>query len=130
VCAAGIAVLDEIENKNLISESERKGQILHRKLNELQKEFPQLISAIYGKGLVAAVVFDKNYANDVSSLVSRIVEKCYQKGLLVVHTGRESIKIGPPLTIPEDALLEGIEVLRESINDSSDISYKLSPENL
>ena len=26
-----------------------------------------------------------------------------QKGLLVVHTGRESIKIGPPLTITENA---------------------------
>ena len=38
-----------------------------------------------------------------------------QKGLLVVHTGRESIKIGPPLTITEDALMEGIGVLNESI---------------
>ena len=38
-----------------------------------------------------------------------------QKGLLVVHTGRESIKIGPPLTITDDALLEGINVLKESI---------------
>jgi 4-aminobutyrate aminotransferase-like enzyme len=38
-----------------------------------------------------------------------------QKGLLVVHTGRESIKIGPPLTISRDALKEGVEVLRESI---------------
>jgi 4-aminobutyrate aminotransferase-like enzyme len=38
-----------------------------------------------------------------------------QKGLLVVHTGRESIKIGPPLTISDDALEEGIGVIRESI---------------
>jgi 4-aminobutyrate aminotransferase-like enzyme len=38
-----------------------------------------------------------------------------QKGLLVVHTGRESIKIGPPLTITDEALLEGVDVLGESI---------------
>jgi 4-aminobutyrate aminotransferase and related aminotransferases len=38
-----------------------------------------------------------------------------QKGLLVVHTGRESIKLGPPLTISDEALLEGLEVLEESI---------------
>ncbi len=37
-----------------------------------------------------------------------------QKGLLVVHTGRESIKIGPPLVISDDALREGIEVLTEA----------------
>ena len=40
-----------------------------------------------------------------------------QKGLLVVHTGRESIKIGPPLTITIAALKEGIKVLRESISE-------------
>jgi len=38
-----------------------------------------------------------------------------QKGLLVVHTGRESIKMGPPLTITDAALLEGIEVLGQCI---------------
>ncbi len=42
-----------------------------------------------------------------------------QKGLLVVHTGRESIKIGPPLTIPDDALLEGINVLAEAIDETT-----------
>ena len=48
---------------------------------------------------------------------SRVAERCMQKGLLVVHTGRESIKIGPPLTISDDALIEGIAVLRESIEE-------------
>ena len=40
-----------------------------------------------------------------------------QKGLLVVHTGRESIKIGPPLIINIEALKEGLDVLDESINE-------------
>ena len=47
-----------------------------------------------------------------------ICEKAFQKGLLVVHTGRESIKLAPPLTINEDALLEGIDVLKECIQDA------------
>ena len=41
-----------------------------------------------------------------------------QKGLLVVHTGRESIKLGPPLTITNDALIEGINVLSDVILDN------------
>ena len=36
-------------------------------------------------------------------------------GLLVVHTRRESIKIGPPLTISTKALIEGVNVLEKSI---------------
>jgi 4-aminobutyrate aminotransferase-like enzyme len=37
--------------------------------------------------------------------------------MLVVHTGRESIKIAPPLTIKDDALIEGLSVLEEAIRE-------------
>ena len=40
-----------------------------------------------------------------------------QKGLLVIHTGRESIKLAPPLTISDEALIEGVSVLDESISE-------------
>jgi 4-aminobutyrate aminotransferase-like enzyme len=43
--------------------------------------------------------------------------KCLKKGLLVVYTGRESIKIGPPLTISKNALIEGLDILEESISE-------------
>jgi 4-aminobutyrate aminotransferase-like enzyme len=100
-CAAGLAVIEEIELLDLVSETERKGQILMDELCHIGEP--------YGKGLIASLIFkDAEFA-------SRVAERCYQKGLLVVHTGRESIKIGPPLTIPDDALLEGVEVLCEAI---------------
>jgi len=38
--------------------------------------------------------------------------------LLLVHTGRESIKIAPPLCINEAALLEGLQVLEDTIADA------------
>jgi 4-aminobutyrate aminotransferase-like enzyme len=118
MCAAGLGVLDEIETKNLVKESERKGQILHSKLREIKSEFPKVISGIYGEGLIASILFHVG-ENKVASFqnVSIVAEKCMQKGLLVVHTGRESIKIGPPLTIPDDALIEGITIISESIQE-------------
>jgi 4-aminobutyrate aminotransferase-like enzyme len=116
MCAAGLGVLDEIENKNLVKESERKGRILKSRLKKLEAEFPKVISGIYGEGLIASILFHikDNRAASFQN-VSIVAEKCMQKGLLVVHTGRESIKIGPPLTIPDDALIEGIEIIKESI---------------
>ena len=42
-----------------------------------------------------------------------------QNGLLVVYTGRESIKIGPPLVISKKAIKEGLEVLEEQITKVS-----------
>lgn len=114
----GIAVLEEIESKNLVKESERKGRLLHSKLNDLLTEFPTDVNLINGKGLIAAVIFKDKYKNEPEKFkISKIAEKCFQKGLLVVHTGRESIKIGPPLTITDDAIIEGVEVLHEAMRD-------------
>jgi 4-aminobutyrate aminotransferase-like enzyme len=118
VCAAGLAVIEELEQRDLVGEAARKGKLLFKGLTALQQCFPDRISAIFGKGLIAAVLFrtPESGAPD-GSFTSRVAERCMQKGLLVVHTGRESIKIGPPLTIADGALVEGINVLGEAISE-------------
>jgi 4-aminobutyrate aminotransferase-like enzyme len=116
VCAAGLAVLAEIEERKLVSETARKGDLLFDSLLELQARFPDRIARLMGRGLIAAVLFkDPLTGKPAGPFTSRVAERCMQKGLLVVHTGRESIKIGPPLTITDDALLEGVHVLGEAI---------------
>ena len=42
----------------------------------------------------------------------------YAKGFISGTYWRESIKLGPPLTIPEDALIEGVNIIEESIHKS------------
>jgi 4-aminobutyrate aminotransferase-like enzyme len=116
VCAAGLAVIEELEERNLIVEAARKGELLFEALHKLQARFPDRISNLLGKGLIAAVLFKHPKTGEADGpFTSAVAELCMQKGLLVVHTGRESIKIGPPLTITDEALLEGITVLGESI---------------
>ena len=106
-------------NVSQIKGTERKGRILFDKLNKLKDEYPDRISWVLGKGLLAALLFKKPDSQEPDSLLPSIIsEKAMQKGLLVVHTGRESIKLGPPLTITDEALKEGIDVLEESINEA------------
>ena len=38
-CAVGLAVIEEIESRNLIEESDRKGQILKNKLNHFSERY-------------------------------------------------------------------------------------------
>ena len=84
-------------------------------LNQLKENSNGRISHILGEGLISAILFKDPETGDADGLTaSKIAEKCYEKGLLVVHTGRESIKLGPPLTITDDALLEGLSVISES----------------
>lgn len=116
VCAAGLAVLEELESCDLISEAERKGKLFRDALEALQKRFPERLSWILGNGMIYALLFsDPETGLADGAFTSKVAERCMQKGVLVVHTGRESIKLGPPLTITDEALLEGIAVIGESI---------------
>ena len=118
VCAAGLAVLEELDKRNLVGEAERKGQLFFKSLEKIKSKYSHNISHVLGKGLIAAILFKDPSNDDPDGLTaSKISEKCMQKGLLVVHTGRESIKLGPPLTISDEAMLEGLEVLEESIEE-------------
>ena len=93
-----------------------KKKILEEKLKSLQNTFPKIIYDVCGKGLVFAIHFKDPLTNSLDiELVDKIIEKCLHKGLLLVRTGSGTIKIGPPLIIPDDALIEGIEIIHESI---------------
>lgn len=117
-CSVGLANLEELEEKKLIFESERKGIILHNRLNEIKKKHKDRITHILGKGLLAAVLFTNPKIKEPDTeFATKVCERAMQKGLLLVYTGRESIKIGPPLTISDDALIEGIDVIEESIKE-------------
>ena len=70
--------------------------------------------------MIAAILFKNTKTGLPESIIpSKISEKLMQKGLLVVHTGRESIKIGPPLNITDEALLEGLVIIEETIGEYS-----------
>jgi 4-aminobutyrate aminotransferase-like enzyme len=114
-CYAGLAVLEEINKKKLLQNTKYKEKILFTKLNQIKDKFPKEILYVLGKGLIAALIFNLRSKNNVKKILKSIVEECLKNGLLVVYTGRESIKIGPPLTITKEALIEGINVLDKAI---------------
>ena len=110
-CVAGLANLEYLEKFNLVQESSRKGRMLSVRLNEMQIRFPDKIEYVFGIGLVAGIVFNNVEVADL------VCNSAMKQGLLLVHTGRESVKIGPPLTIVDEALLEGLDVLEEVIGE-------------
>lgn len=113
-CAIGKANLEEICDNGLLENSLNLGGYLHSSLAKLCAKFPEYILGHFGRGLLAAIVFKEA---EHSSLCDSICEKAFQKGLLLVHTGRESIKLAPPLSIQKEAIDEGIKVLDEVLTD-------------
>ena len=117
-CVAGLENMKALIEDGLIDKAEKLGNIFHQKLNDLKNKYPNCIRYIFGKGMVAALIFIDSDGKPLSKICDRVSELAFQRGLLVVHTGRESIKLAPPLSISKEALLEGIGVLDSCIGDS------------
>ena len=119
-CAAGLANLQEIVDRDLVREAARKGELLLRALRELQRKHSHRIGQVTGTGMLAALILRDPVTGAPDGLTASLIcERALHKGLLLVHTGRESIKLGPPLTIPEEALQEGVQVLDEALTEIS-----------
>jgi len=117
--AAALANLEIVLGENLAERAARVGAVLQRRMAEIMKRFPSRIGAHHGKGLVAALHMVKgNSLEPDSDLAWNAIRCAVESGLLFfspVGFGGANIKICPPLTITEEAVLEGAEVLEESI---------------
>lgn len=105
-CVAALAVLETIEKKKLIEKTAKRSEWFGKLLRE---SLPS--NKIYGKGMIWAI-----YTGD-PAVTQKVIKKCAQKGLLLVSTHGEAIKIGPPLTIPDKAIVEGVSIIKESFEE-------------
>jgi len=115
-CAAGLAVIDEIERLNLIEKSNQDGVMLEMGLQRLVDQFPGTLHSTHGKGLIRSLIFRDSDKANASRLANLVAEDAFKNGLLLVHTGRESIKLGSPLTIPTSAIKEALDVLKQGLS--------------
>jgi len=119
-CAAGLGNLEAFEEGNLVAEAKRKEQIMLTELKRWKKRFPSRVGRILGKGLLFGVfVTEENSAELDYNLTNRIVERAMEKGVFSICTGRGTIKLGPPLVIPDEALVEGLRVYEECFEELS-----------
>jgi len=115
-CAAGLAVLEAIEEEGLQDNARQVGAYLKSGLKELQKQHV-LIGDVRGMGLFLGVelVKDRETLEPATGEASHVIEKMKDLGVLVSTDGpfRNVIKIKPPLVFNQsnaDRLLEALDL--------------------
>lgn len=86
-CAAGIAVLDILEQENLVQNAEETGNYLMEKLAEISSEIQ-----IRGKGLMIGLEF----VNPVSELRKKLL---FEHKIFTGVSGQNMIRLLPPLSL-------------------------------
>jgi 4-aminobutyrate aminotransferase-like enzyme len=119
--AAAIANLKILLGENLAARAARMERVLMPLLAEVQKRHSSRLGCLNGKGLVAGIQVVKSgtkIPDPETALAINIV--CMRKGVLMfapVGVAGECLKIAPPLTIAEDALVESAQAFGEAVDE-------------
>ena len=102
VCAAANAVLDTIEEDNLLDNVNEVGNYFIEELKKLDKE---IIADVRGKGLMVGLELTKPGAE--------YVDKLREKGFLINCTADKVLRFVPPLIITKEDIDEFVKALDE-----------------
>ncbi len=101
-CAAGIASLRALTEDGLIENSEKMGKIFREGLEKL-KEKHSIIREIRGKGLMIGV--------EMKFEIRDILMNLIKEGVLMLYSGRNILRILPPLVISENDITKVLQSL-------------------
>ena len=101
-CAAGLAALTTITEDGLIENSKKMGEIFREGLEKL-KEKHTMIREIRGKGLMIGIEMKFEVKDILMSLI--------EEGVLMLYSGRNILRILPPLVIEEEDVTKVLHAL-------------------
>lgn len=125
-CAAGLAMLDEIERDDLTGNAARMGEVLAARLRGLMQKYP-VIGDVRGKGLLLAfeLMADRQtkapLPKDLNAF-QRLVDIAYRNGLIIYSRrtrgglSGDHFLVCPPMIVTEDQIDEIVGLLDLSLS--------------
>ncbi len=110
-CAGALQNLENLE-EFIDADDYQVMRCFQNRLIMLLDTFP-IIKKVNGKGFLSAIIFEDKETAD------KLCIKAMEKGLILVNTGRESVKLGPPITIFTETMNEGMDILYQCLEEIS-----------
>jgi 4-aminobutyrate aminotransferase len=107
-CAAALATIELLEG-GLIENAAVRGEQAMAGLREIMARFPKTVLDVRGKGLMIGIEF-------ASPKVAEEVQwACFQRGLLVLECGKQTVRMCPPLVASESDIDTGVRIFGEAV---------------
>jgi 5-aminovalerate/4-aminobutyrate aminotransferase len=117
-CAAALAVLEVFDEEQLLQRSRALGQRLMQALEAMQCQH-SCIAQVRGLGAMGAMDLceDGDPQRPSSGLTTRLVSRARDKGLILLACGNYGnvLRILVPLTVPDEQLERGLQILDECL---------------
>jgi 4-aminobutyrate aminotransferase-like enzyme len=114
-CAAALASIEVIEEEHLVERSTHLGEILLKRMKELEAEYA-IIGEARGLGCLLGIelVKDKATKEPFEEAGRLVYQKAFRKGLAWIPAGH-ILRMSPPLVMDDDVALKGLAIIEESI---------------
>jgi len=105
-CIAALATLEVVmEDGFVLDQCKRMGKYFKKRLEELKKDFPEIIMEIRGMGLLIGMELVRDCAP--------IVTSCMERGMLINCTSGNVLRFMPPLIVTEKEIDSLVDVLEQ-----------------
>jgi 4-aminobutyrate aminotransferase/(S)-3-amino-2-methylpropionate transaminase len=116
-CAAALAAIDAFETEGFLERAREIETLLKGRLSDLQASDPR-VGDVRGHGaMIAAEFVDPETGEPDAALTASIAKACIAQGVIVLTCGTYGnvIRFLPPLTIPDELLHEGLDVVAAAL---------------
>jgi 4-aminobutyrate aminotransferase len=115
--AAALATLDVLEREG-VSNAELVGRHIMQRIERWPEALP-LVGDVRGRGLMIGVelVADKKTKEPAVEQRDRVVQRAFEKGVLLLGAGPNTIRIAPPLIVSREQADLALDVLEECIRE-------------
>jgi len=109
-CAAGIAVIEAIEEDKLLENAAEMGRYTRDKLEQLKQKH-SIIDSVRGIGLMIGI--------QLAGPGKRIVEKCLEKGLRINCTNNTVLRFMPAMIATKSHIDQAMDILDSALSESA-----------
>ncbi|EJR57572.1 4-aminobutyrate transaminase [Bacillus cereus VD107] len=117
-CAAALAVLDVIEEENLVKRAIEIGERMMEVFNSWKDKY-EVVGDVRGIGAMTAIelVKDKETKEPATEEVKAIMKETHSKGVITISAGiyGNVLRFLPPLVITDEQLEEGLTIIEAAI---------------
>lgn len=116
-CVAALTTIDLLAG-GLLDNTAKQGAHLLQLLREVATRF-SVIGDVRGLGLMVGVEFieDADSKKPAHNLRNRVVEACYNRGLLVLGAGANVLRFMPPLIVDRAGVERALEIFESALSE-------------
>jgi len=117
-CAAALTTIALLEEE-LVDNAARMGTYLMEKLRDWPVRFPN-VGEVRGLGLMIGIelVRDQQTRERAPQMRDRVVQHAFDRGLLILGAGENTLRLCPPLVISRDQCDFTVETLAECLREA------------